>query len=55
MLKEQQQDYDNISDRMHRMREFLIMLLESIDGGGRVVTFQDHDIEELQNLVESEE
>ena len=33
-----------------QMLEFCIMLRESISGGGRVVTFQDIDIEFLEAL-----
>ena len=37
---------------MDKAKEFLIMLLESIEGGGRVVTFQDFAIEELKRILE---
>lgn len=31
--------------------EFAVMMLQSIDGGGRVVTFQDHHIDELRAAI----
>ena len=36
---------------MERTTEFLRMLLDSIEGGGQVVTFQDQDVEELKDLL----
>lgn len=35
-----------------RTKTFLKMILDSINGGGNVVTFQDIDIEELEELIE---
>ena len=32
--------------------EFLDMLLESINGGGRIVTFMDQDIVTLEDILE---
>lgn len=34
-----------------RLRDYCMIILESIDGGGKVVTFQDHHIDELRELV----
>jgi len=31
--------------------EFAVMMLQSIDGGGRVVTVQDHHIDELRAAI----
>lgn len=31
--------------------EFAIMMLQSVDGGGKVVTVQDHHLEELRSAV----
>lgn len=51
MLKEQQEDYNYISDRMDSMIEFLVVIQQSIRDGGRIVTFGDQDIMTLDSLI----
>lgn len=44
----EQQEYTNIPNQI---REFLVILLTSIEVGGNTVTFRDQDVEELRNLL----
>ena len=46
-------EYD--SPPISKVTEFLTMLLDTINGGGRVVTFMDQDIKTLKEILDEEE
>ncbi len=39
------------ADRIERLETFVAMVFRSVDGGGRVVTFDDDDVAEMEQIL----